>query len=92
VIEPVQLARREGYLHRVLVALDQAANVVLGGLPDETISSRCARHRRRWWGRVMCGWLDLVQPGHDVLAREADLGRAESAERAEEYSLEKPQC
>ena len=81
-----QLARREGYLHRVFVATDMLVNVVLGGLPDETISSRCARHRNRWWGRAMCWWLDKVQPHHDLLAREADLGRAEIVNRLEQRS------
>lgn len=33
------------YLGRVLVAIDQLGNALLGGLPDETISARA--HRRR---------------------------------------------
>ena len=80
---PVQLARRESYPHRVLVALDQCCNVVLGGDPDETISSRSARAAARgdWWGRAMLWWLDKLQPHHGQLAEEADLGRAEIVER-----------
>jgi len=85
---PVQLARREGYLHRVFVALDMLANVLLGGLPDETISARCARAAKHgsWLGKAMLAWLDKIQARHGQLAEEADLGRAEIVERLEQRS------
>lgn len=31
------------YLHNLLVACDQLMNAVIGGWPDETLSSRCWR-------------------------------------------------
>jgi hypothetical protein len=45
-LTPEQIAQQEskssheGYVIRDLVAIDEAANVITGGLPDETISSR----------------------------------------------------
>jgi hypothetical protein len=89
-------AAKEGYLHRVLVAFDQFWNVVLGGDPDETISSRAARwavrsHRGFWFwrtvARAMIAWLDFIQPGHDLGARAGDLVRAEKVEQTEAASL-----
>jgi hypothetical protein len=42
-----QTVAREIFAVRGLVAVDQAANVLTGGLPDETISSRLARDAAR---------------------------------------------
>lgn len=36
---------KRSYLKNVLIAIDQLANAVLGGEPDETISSRAYRRR-----------------------------------------------
>ena len=89
-------AAKEGYLHRVLVAFDQFWNVVLGGNPDETISSRAARwavlgHRGFWVWRIvargMVAWLNFIQPGHSLGARAGDLVRAEKIEQTEAASL-----
>jgi len=44
----------------ILIALDQLANTLLGGWPDETLSSRAWRwhiHGRRSWPRK---WIDKV--------------------------------
>jgi hypothetical protein len=35
------------YLFYIAIGLDQLINAVLGGLPDETFSSRCYRCRRK---------------------------------------------
>lgn len=79
---------RENPVVRDLVALDQAANVLTGGLPDETISSRLARdaekHRRA--GEIGSMILDLFQKDHGAKAEAGDLARAERAEQAEEDS------
>ncbi len=80
--------RREGYVHRVLVAFDQFANVVLGGEPDETISSRSARAATegKWWGILMSKFLDLFQRDHGADAEAGDLERAKEVESLEEDS------
>ena len=47
------------YGKRILIALDQLANALLGGWPDETLSSRCWRWSkdgvRAWPRRVVDG-------------------------------------
>ena len=78
-------AAKEGYVHRDLVALDQLANVLSGGFPDETISSRSARAdlKGRWWGRAMSWFLDRFQKNHGAKAMAGDLERAETVEKLE---------
>lgn len=48
------------YLHNLLVACDQLMNAIMGGWPDETLSSRCWRWHvdgvRHW----PCRWLDRL--------------------------------
>lgn len=81
-------AAHEGYIHRNLVAIDQAANVALGGRPDETISSRAARADRsgKWWGRTLSRFLDLFQTDHGADAVAGDAERAESIDSTEHGS------
>lgn len=85
----VAMAKSEGYIHRVLVALDMFGNVICGGDVDETISARSARAAARgdWLGRFMVWWLDKVQPNHGELAEEGDLGRAEIVAATEADAL-----
>lgn len=73
------------YLLRVLVAFDQLSNAAFGGLTDETISARAGRAnlRGRLWGRVLCGFLDWLSPGHCWRAMADVIARAQRAERAE---------
>lgn len=54
------------YTRRVLVAVDQLGNTLMGGEPDETISYRAAKLRLKGvvYGWVMCRFLDLFQKGH----------------------------
>ena len=68
------------YLVNVLVSLDQFANTLLGGDPDETISSRLGKFK----GTVppyswLCWLLDLIDPGHCDKAIEEDEGRDQVA-------------
>lgn len=42
------------YLLNLAIALDQLANVLLAGAPDETLSSRA--HRMRAKGQPVWGW------------------------------------
>ena len=62
------------YLVNVLVALDQLANALIGGDPDETISSRCAKHRTEPGWRILAALLEWINPGHLDRAIEADEG------------------
>lgn len=51
----------------VLIALDQCVNAMLGGWPDETLSSRCWRwelHGVRSWPRKAVDALFWWEPEH----------------------------
>ena len=82
-------AAKEGWLHRSLVAFDQAVNViVLRGQPDETISSHSARAaiEGKKWGVVVSKFLNLFQKDHGAKAIAGDDQRAENIEQIEEKS------
>ncbi len=51
------------YLLNLLIVLDVAFNVILGGDPYETISSRAGKSDRKW-ACVLCKFLNWLQPGH----------------------------
>ena len=71
------------YFRNVLVGLDQLANALLAGDPDETISGRMGKAILRgdcWICRPLCWMLDRLDPrpdGHCLRAIEADEGRDE---------------
>lgn len=48
------------YVYRNLVALDQLGNTLLGGYPDETMSSRLWRNQRYWYCRVAIKLVDCA--------------------------------
>jgi len=55
------------YGKRTLIAVDQLINTLLGGWPDETLSSRCYRWARdgvRAWPRKLVDGLFFWQRGH----------------------------
>ncbi len=63
------------YVLNLFIGLDQIANALLGGMPDETISSRCARGRNKWYWKWLARILDWLDPDHclDALASEKNL-------------------
>ncbi len=42
------------YWLKILIALDETLNTLLGGMPGETVSSRIARHRPAKWACIGC--------------------------------------
>ena len=65
------------YLHNLLIAIDQLANTILGGYPDETISSRMGKRIEKndcLLSRVICKMLDIFDKGHCKDAIEKDEG------------------
>jgi len=52
------------YITKVLLGLDQFANTVIGGAPDETISARAGRLRKRFFWKQLAWTLDHIQPNH----------------------------
>lgn len=63
------------YLHNLLISVDQLGNVLAGGDPDETISSRLGKIKRTHKGKIpwshplarVIDWgLDKINPGHSL--------------------------
>lgn len=77
------------YIHNVLVGADQEANIITGGLPDETISSRSQRAADRGnpAGRAMTKFLHMFQKNHGVKAEQGDLKRAQEVVKTEKDAL-----
>lgn len=63
------------YIINILIAVDQLGNALLGGDPDETISSRAAKspHLPHWYwlGR----FLNAIDPGHMERSIEKSEGK-----------------
>lgn len=64
------------YFWNILIGIDQLANTLIGGDPDETISSRCGK--RNWKPcRWLCRVLHKLDPEHCEKSIEADEGSGE---------------
>lgn len=71
----------DGYVKNVLVVLDCLGNTILGGDPDETISSRSSKamayeeqEGTYGWGCRMCSFLAIFQENHCGKALERNKG------------------
>lgn len=66
----------KSYLWNILISLDQFANTVLAGSPDETISSRAGKAMRegKAWGCALCKILNWFENDHCAKSIEADEG------------------
>jgi hypothetical protein len=65
------------YLFNLLIGIDQFCNTVLGGDPDETISSRVGKYARSgpgWIPCQLCKFLNLFEKDHCVRSIEEDEG------------------
>lgn len=87
-VEQEKAAASKGYVLRDLVALDVCANTLMGGMPDETISSRLARaaEQHEVVGEIGSKILDCFEPDHGAKAEAADYERAEAVAKAEKAS------
>ena len=68
------------YGKRTLIAVDQLLNTLLGGWPDETLSSRCWRWSRdgvRDWPRRIIDGLPFWKPGHCLRAYEGQMPKVD---------------
>ncbi len=72
------------YILNVLIGIDQLGNSLLGGDPDETISSRLGKLKIRHGGKIswyrplskIIDWgLDKIDPNHSIDAIEDDEGK-----------------
>jgi len=69
------------WIWNLLISLDQLGNSLLGGAPDETISSRSARANRdgKRWGRRMCRFLGWFEKDHCEKAITSELTGAQTS-------------
>ena len=69
------------YIWNLLISIDQLGNTILGGDPDETISSRTGKlmHKRRW-AKWLAAFLDLFEKDHAQKAIEKDEGKNRTVE------------
>ena len=64
------------YFWNILIALDQLGNTLLGGDPDETISSRAGKRQRKGkLAYVLCRLLHWIDRDHCKKAIEPDEGK-----------------
>jgi hypothetical protein len=65
------------YIWNVLISVDQLFNTLLGGDPDETLSSRMGKRAREGdkLGIIVCGVLNVIDKNHCEKSIEWDEGR-----------------
>ena len=67
------------YFWNVLIAIDQLCNTILGGDPDETISSRAGKKQHdQAWARMLCKLLHKLDMNHCKDSIEEDEGKDET--------------
>lgn len=65
------------YIWNLLISIDQLCNTILGGDPDETMSSRMGKHvvkRDNRLCKFICRLLNKIDPNHCVDSIEKDEG------------------
>ncbi len=71
------------WLENIALSIDQLGNALLGGSPDETISSRLGKLKRAHGGalpwshpvsKIVDAGLDLIDKNHSIDAIEEDEG------------------
>ena len=68
------------YFWNILIAIDQLGNAVIGGDPDETISSRAGKDKKkgRKWAIYLCWVLNKIDTDHCKESIEDDEGNNNS--------------
>lgn len=63
------------YFWNILISIDQLANTLLGGDPDETISSRTGKLMdKRGWAKHLAKFLSFFEKDHAQKSIEKDEG------------------
>jgi hypothetical protein len=71
------------WILNILISIDQFGNTILGGDPDETISSRLGKMKEKYGGsipwyrplsKIVDYGLDKIDPNHSIDAIEHDEG------------------
>lgn len=77
------------YIKKVLLGLDQFANTLIGGYPDETISARSGRLKHRQGWKQLAWVLDHIQRNHtDGAILSERKGRQQDPAYADVYDEE----
>lgn len=66
------------YFWNILISIDQFANTLFNGDPDETISSRIGKkvkNGKRGWRYSLCMFLSLLDRDHCIKSIEEDEGK-----------------
>jgi hypothetical protein len=66
------------YIWNILISIDQFFNTILGGDPDETMSSKMGKHLAKHdcpFCNFICKLLNLIQKDHCVKSIESDEGK-----------------
>ena len=80
------MSKAGNYVMNVLIALDQLGNALIGGAPDETISSRLGKMKKSyggeipeelWAAHILDDFLEYVDENHSIDAIEKDEGEEE---------------
>jgi hypothetical protein len=67
------------YIWNILVSIDQLFNTILGGFPDETMSSRMGKHVAKKdcpFCKLVCKFLNLFETNHCIKSIEYDEGES----------------
>ncbi|MEH7116052.1 hypothetical protein V7128_01335 [Neobacillus vireti] len=67
----------KSYIWNLLISIDQFFNTVLGGSPDETMSSRMGKHVANKdcpFCNLVCKFLNLFEKDHCIKSIEKDEG------------------
>lgn len=62
------------WIWNILVSIDQFVNALLGGDPDETLSSRAAK-ANTWTARLLCWFIGIFDKDHCAKNIEYDEGK-----------------
>jgi len=65
------------YLYNIFIGIDQLCNAILGGYPDETMSSRMGKRVAKgesWLCHFICKLLNKIDKNHCIDAIEKDEG------------------
>lgn len=67
------------YLFNIAISIDQLCNTILGGDPDETMSSRMGKHLAKHDKCPVCNFLckllNMIQKDHCIKSIEVDEGK-----------------
>jgi hypothetical protein len=69
------MAQLKKYIWNLLISIDQLVNALLGGDPDETVSSRCGKRTNCRFCKWLCDLLHKLDYRHCEESIEQDEGK-----------------